>query len=58
MDGSVNILDVAKAYAHVKGNKLTDAYAIACANVNGGSGVVITDVANLYAHFKGTKKLY
>jgi hypothetical protein len=58
MDGSVNILDVAKAYAHVKGNKLTDDYAIECANVNGGSSVAITDVANLYAHTKGTKPLY
>ena len=57
-NGKINTGDVAKLNAHLKGsNKLTDEYALLCANVNGGS-LNMGDTASLYAHIKGTKKLY
>lgn len=57
-NGKINIGDVAKLSAHLKGtDELTDEYQILCANVNGGS-LNMGDTASLYAHIKGTKKLY
>ena len=57
-NGKVNIGDVAKINAHVKGSALlTDPYWLECANVNGGK-LNMGDVSTLYAHIKGTKKLY
>ena len=57
-NGKVNIGDVAKVNAHVKGaSLLTDPYWLECANVNGGK-LNIGDSASLYAHIRGTKKLY
>lgn len=57
-NGKVNIGDVAKINAHVKGSSLlTDPYWLECANVNGGK-LNIGDSATLYAHIRGTKKLY
>ena len=57
-NGKVNIGDVAKLNAHIKGSALlTDAYALECANVNGGK-LNMGDTAGLYAHVRGTKKLY
>lgn len=57
-NGKVNIGDVAKVNAHVKGSSLlTDPYWLECANVNGGK-LNIGDSATLYAHIRGTKKLY
>ena len=57
-NGKVNIGDVAKINAHIKGTAtLTDDYALSCANVNGGS-LNIGDAASLYSHIRGTKKLY
>jgi hypothetical protein len=57
-NGKVNIGDVAKVNAHVRGSALlTDPYWLECANVNGGK-LNIGDSASLYAHIRGTKKLY
>jgi hypothetical protein len=57
-NGKINAGDVAKLNAHLKGtNKLTDAYMLLCANVNGGS-LNMGDTASVYAHIKGTKKLF
>lgn len=57
-NGKVNIGDVAKINAHIKGTaELTNAYMLQCANVNGGK-LNIGDSASLYAHIRGTKKLY
>lgn len=57
-NGKVNIGDVAKINAHIKGTALlTDAYMLECANVNGGK-LNIGDSASLYSHIRGTKKLY
>lgn len=57
-NGKVNIGDVAKINAHIKGTALlTDPYTLECANVNGGK-LNVGDTASLYAHIRGTKKLY
>ena len=57
-NGKVNIGDVAKINAHIKGTSLlTDPYALECANINGGK-LNIGDSAALYGHIRGTKKLY
>ena len=57
-DGRVNVGDVSKLYAHIRGTALlTDDYQLLCANVNGGS-LNVGDVSAIYAHVKGTKVLY
>lgn len=57
-NGKVNIGDVAKLNAHIKGTSLlTDEYILDCANVNGGK-LNMGDTAGLYAHIRGTKPLY
>ena len=57
-NGKVNVGDVSKLNAHTKGsNKLTDAYQLLCANVNGGS-LNMGDTAALYGHVKNTKPLF
>jgi hypothetical protein len=57
-DGQVNIGDVGRVYAYVKGTKdITDDYMMACANANGGS-LNIGDVGAVYAHVKGTRLLF
>lgn len=57
-DGKVNIMDVAKLYAHVKGTPITDEYALTCGDTTGDGKYNIMDVAKLYAHVKGVNKLY
>ncbi len=56
-NGKINVGDVSKLNGHIKGNLLTDAYMLLCANVNGGS-LNMGDVSLIYAHIKGTKTLY
>ena len=58
-DGNVNMGDVAKLYAHIKGTSvLTDKNDIKCCDITGDGNVNMGDVAKLYAHIKGTSKLY
>jgi hypothetical protein len=56
-NGKVNIGDVAKLNAHIKGTSLLTGYGLDCANVNGGK-LNMGDTASLYAHIRGTKPLY
>lgn len=57
-DGKVNVADVARLYAHIKGGaQITDAYSLACGDVSG-SSLNISDVAQIYAHSKGNKPLF
>ena len=51
-DGKVNIIDVAKLYAHVKGTPITDEYSLTCGDTTGDGKCNIMDVAKLYAHIK------
>ncbi|SFB71895.1 leucine-rich repeat protein [Ruminococcus albus] len=56
-DGLVNITDVSKCAAHIKGKKLLDSAAQARADVNGDGKINITDVTKIAAQVKGKKKL-
>ena len=57
-DGKINIMDVVKLYAHVKGTPITDEYALACGDVSGDGKINIMDVVKLYAHVKGVTPLF
>lgn len=53
-DGMINIADVAKLYAHIKGSiTITDRTILKAADLNGDSTINIADVATLYATVKG-----
>lgn len=52
-DGKINIMDVVKLYAHVKGTPITDDYALACGDVTGDNKANIMDVVKVYAYVKG-----
>lgn len=56
-DGTVNVTDVSKAAAHVKGRKVLDSAAQKRADVNGDGMVNVTDVSKTAAHVKGVKSL-
>ncbi|WP_295153521.1 leucine-rich repeat protein [uncultured Ruminococcus sp.] len=56
-DGVINITDVGKLAAHVKGVKSLTADEIKRADVSGDGAITVTDVSKLAAHVKGVKKL-
>ena len=56
-DGKVNVTDVSKVAAHVKGIKKLDANFAAAADVNLDGKVNVTDVSKIAAQVKGIKKL-
>lgn len=58
-EGKVNMGDVAKLYAHIKGTSiLTEETGLNRCDITGEGKVNMGDVAKLYAHIKGTSKLY
>lgn len=58
-DGRVNVGDVAKIYAHVRGtDEIYDDYAFECADVSGDGDLTVGDTAKVYAHVKQTKPLW
>ena len=58
-EGKVNMGDVAKLYAHIRGTSvLTDENGLDRCDITGEGKVNMGDVAKLYAHIKGTSKLY
>jgi hypothetical protein len=58
-DGNLNMGDVAKSYAHVRGSTLlTDEYAMSCADASGDGNLNMGDVAKVYSHIKGTNPLF
>ncbi len=57
-DGRISVGDVARVYAHVKGNAITDAYALKCAEVSEDGKLTIGDTAKIYAHMRGGKQLF
>lgn len=58
-EGKVNMGDVAKLYAHIKGTSiLTEETGLDRCDITGEGKVNMGDVAKLYAHIKGTTKLY
>lgn len=56
-DGVVNVTDVAKIAAHVKGKKILTGDSLKNADVNFDSSVNITDITRIAAFVKGKKKL-
>ena len=56
-DGKVNVTDVSKTAAHVKGIKSLDSAGKSKADVNGDGKVNVTDVSKIAAQVKGIKKL-
>lgn len=58
-EGTVNMADVAKLYAHIKNtNVLTEENGKDRCDVTGEGKINMADVARLYAHIKGTNKLF
>jgi hypothetical protein len=58
-DGRVNVGDVAKIYAHVRGtDEIYEDYRYKCADVSGDGELTVGDVAKTYAHIRGTKPLF
>jgi hypothetical protein len=56
-DGKVNIADVSRVYAHVRGTDLLKGEGFTAADVTGDGQVTIADVSRLYGHTKGTNPL-
>ena len=56
-DGSVNVSDISKVAAHVKGNKTLSDSEIKRADVNKDGSVNVTDISCIAAHVKGIKSL-
>lgn len=58
-DGKVNVGDVSKIYAHVRGtSEISEDYAFECADVSGDGDLTVGDTAKVYAHIRGTKPLF
>lgn len=55
-EGAVNMADVAKLYAHIKGTTLLTTGLDRC-DITGEGKINMADISKLYAHIKGTKPL-
>lgn len=54
-DDIVNMADVSRIYAHVRGsNRLTGSAALACADMTGDGRINMSDVSAVYAYVRGT----
>ena len=56
-DGEINVTDIAKVAAHIKGIKALDEKGFKAADVNGDGDVNVTDIAKIAAHIKGIKAI-
>ena len=56
-DGKINVTDVSKTAAHVKGIRPLDEKEQKCADVNGDNKINVTDVSKIAAHVKGIRAL-
>ncbi|SFD42319.1 dockerin type I repeat-containing protein, partial [Ruminococcus albus] len=56
-DGKINVTDIVKVAAHVKGKKLLDKTAARAADVNNDGKINITDIIIIAAHVKGKELL-
>jgi hypothetical protein len=56
-DGTINITDITKVAAHVKGKKILDAAAQKRADVNNDGKINVSDITKIAAHVKGKKLL-
>lgn len=56
-DSVINVTDITKVAAHIKGKKLLDYYAQKFADVNNDGKINVTDITKIAAHIKGKKLL-
>jgi hypothetical protein len=56
-DGKINVTDISKAAAHVKGKKRMSGDALICADINSDGIVNISDVIRIAAHVKGKRSI-
>ena len=56
-DGKINVTDIVKTAAHVKGLKPLDPDAFTRADVNEDGKINVTDISKIAAHVKGIRKL-
>ncbi|SFC79259.1 leucine-rich repeat protein [Ruminococcus albus] len=56
-DGVINVADISKVAAHVKGKKLLTEEQQKRADVNGDGKITVTDITKIAAHVKGKKLL-
>ena len=56
-DGKINVTDIVKTAAHVKGLKPLDSDAFTRADVNEDGKINVTDISKIAAHVKGIRKL-
>ncbi|SFB67753.1 hypothetical protein SAMN02910406_00198 [Ruminococcus albus] len=52
-DGNINVTDITKVAAHVKGKKILDEKGMKAADVNKDGNVNVTDIIRIAAHVKG-----
>lgn len=57
-DGKINVLDVSRLYAHVRGTDPLEGYGLSCADLNGDGRCNILDAARAYTHVRGADILY
>lgn len=57
-NGVINVNDIVKLAAHIKGKRMLSAAAIKAADVNGDGKLNINDLVKIAAHVKGKKLLY
>ena len=56
-DGRINMGDVSKLYAHIKGTNILTGDTLFVADISGDGRINMGDVSKLYAHIKGTNLL-
>jgi len=56
-DGMINVTDITKLAAYVKGKKMIDKYSLNAADVNADESVNVTDIVVTAAHAKGKKMI-
>ena len=56
-DGTVNVADISKIAAHIKGKKQINSTRFMSADVNGDGSVNVSDLSKIAAHVKGKKLL-
>ena len=56
-DGRVNMGDVSKLYAHIKGTNMLTGVTLFTADISDDGRINMGDVSKLYAHIKGTNLL-
>ncbi|MCR5539965.1 MAG: MBG domain-containing protein [Ruminococcus sp.] len=56
-DGAINVSDITKIAAHIKGKKKLTGDSLLAADVNGDGKVNVTDITQIAAHIKGKRQI-